>query len=252
MENDPSSLEKLGSFTFIRNKILRAKFYNKWVSRHHELHSCDIPLIHILNYTNNKILVSRMFRIWRKMTNDSILNKKDQPDTKIFIKNDKRYAEFFNDLQELALQNAELATKRNKLNYHIQQIEEFLPSVIEKHKELKNTLNLELLKNEELLKLQADKKQEIKNTIMDYLQKLDIAVAKRNKSQVLQSNTTIASQIPVDSIKESEESYRAKILGLNVRLATYKERAIALRNEICRIMKEIREKQQELALNEIS
>ncbi|EAY17188.1 hypothetical protein TVAG_291400 [Trichomonas vaginalis G3] len=241
MECDASKCEKCSSFVLIRNKISKVKYFQLWAQRHHDLHSPEYKLIYAYQFMKNKILLARSFRNWRLQTKISVQQRQEENSPAYLLKNDKRYQEFFHDLQDLALQNAELATKRNKINYNIQKIEEIMPSILEKHKELKNSLMLQTCKNEELIRLRAEKKVQFKKIVEEYTIKLNDA-SKVEFKQETQNNTT-----DLASIKNAEDSYQAKNLGIRVRLNEYKQRAIALRNEILSVSRNIKEKEADIS-----
>ena len=228
--------EKCNSLLYLRNKLSKLQFFNLWYQKYsRKLNNSSEELKFNLIFKNyyKKKKLRRYFNLWNSRISDQSLTETRLSSINSNInENDSRYQEFYNDLQDLSLKNAELKTKRSMLIDKIDEIQGLIDQVGSIFQQKKDKLTISASRNEILLRQLAELKLQRRNEIINMQTKLsDAQKSKLSMSQIQDKKETLSKEESFSIVQNAQDSYNAKINGIKVRLKCYKDDALKTRTK---------------------
>ena len=228
--------EKCNSLLYLRNKLSKLQFFNLWYQKYsRKLNNSSEELKFNLIFKNyyKKKKLRRYFNLWNSRISDQSLTETRLSSINSNInENDSRYQEFYNDLQDLSLKNAELKTKRSMLIDKIDEIQGLIDQVGSIFQQKKDKLTISASRNEILLRQLAELKLQRRNEIINMQTKLsDAQKSKLSMSQIQDKKKTLSKEESFSIVQNAQDSYNAKINGIKVRLKCYKDDALKTRTK---------------------
>ena len=247
--------EKCNSFKFIRRKIIRAKYFSLWTKKYHEIstNSQEKMLISTIESINNRKLLRKYFFMWKRRHPSQSYSKTEMKISSLtsdFEENDDRYEEFYKDLQDMVLHNAELETKKSLLDEKSKEIEDIINQLKDHNKAKKEELSRASIKNETLLRRLAEVKLKNRDEVVRMQTKLSITQSKIDSMTKTESSLTPNESIQF--VQDAQEMYNAKINGIKILLKNYKDQAVDMRRKYNQVVIDAKKYEREISVLEES
>ena len=239
--------EMFSGFSFIRNKIVRTKYYQIWVEKYNLRKKIRKPYFdqikrerinqieYMLQFSENfknRLILSKYFLKWKQCF---LCFYEDT------VSVDPKYVEFMTELQESISHKANLKTTLSVLDKKLNELIDVESQTRTKTETLLRKCDFATSTYESLLKQLS----EMKISYRDHISALQMQINNQNSS-TLKQNPKNKSDKLIEQISNDQSTFQNNVNSVLDLIKQEKEKAAILRNKIIYLDKENNEKENEL------